>query len=322
MRTLNHKYNNVTVSVVSPFFNEENGISIYKERVEAAVRNITDAYQIVAVDDGSSDHTWDILSKIAAADHKWTVVRLSRNFGHQIALTAGLDHARGQVVFIIDGDLQDPPELLGPMLERWQNGTDVVFGQRRTRKGVSLFKKAAYLLFYRILQKVSDFPIPLDTGDFRLIDHKVLDTIRRMPEQQRFLRGMISWVGFKQEAVPYDRDARAAGEAKYTFNKLIGLAVDGVMSFSIKPLRFAIYLASTAAFMALALIAWVLVGAFLFGSAPQGWTSVMLIILLTSSAQLLVLGITGEYLGKLFVQAKDRPLYLVWEAMNTNGQDK
>lgn len=307
---------NLRISVVSPFFNEEGGVLTYKSRVEACLEKLNSSFQIVSVDDGSVDGTWNLLSKAAESDTRWTAIRLSRNFGHQAAISAGLDHANGDIVFILDGDLQDPPELFAPMLERWLAGADVVYGVRRTRSGVSWIKKLAYHCFYRLLSFLSDYPIPLDAGDFRLLDRKVVLALRSMPEQQRFLRGMVSWAGFRQEAFPYDRDARAIGNPKYTFRKLLQLAMDGMISFSLKPLRLAIYLATISVLGALFLIIWLIYGAFFINTAPKGWTSVMIVILLASSSQLLVLGIIGEYLGRVFMQSKDRPVYIVSKLIN------
>jgi glycosyltransferase involved in cell wall biosynthesis len=308
---------NPNISVVAPCYNEGPVVRIFYDRVVRVLAGFPGQHQIVLVDDGSSDDTWNHIQTLHSADPRVCGVRLSRNFGHQPALSAGFDAATGDVVFVLDADLQDPPELLEAMLQRWRAGAMVVYGQRRKRRDTGFIKRVCYVTFYRILAWLSDYPIPLDTGDFRLMDRRVVEVVRSMPEHQRFLRGMISWVGFRQEALAYDRDGRIGGEPKYTFQKLFQLATDGIMSFSIKPLRVAIWLASAAALGALALMGYVLFALFIMKSAPQGWTSLMVVVLLTSSAQLLVLGIVGEYLGRVFLQGKNRPMYVVGETLGT-----
>jgi dolichol-phosphate mannosyltransferase len=240
------------------------------------------------------------------------VLHLSRNFGHQSAVSAGLDHARGLGVMIMDGDLQDPPEVIAEFVARWREGYDVVFAVRRQRKEGPA-KRLAYFLFYRILRAISELDIPLDSGDFCLMDRRVVDALRALPEQKRFVRGLRTFVGFRQTGVRYERAARLSGRPKYTLRGLIGLAVDGLVSFSSYPLRLAMRLGMASALFALALIAWVVVDAYTRQSAPHGWASTMAVVLFMGAVQLICLGIIGEYIRLIFWEAKGRPAYVVRE---------
>lgn len=300
------------LSVVAPCYNEEKVLPAFHARVSAACASLTSDSEIVLVDDGSEDGTWHAIKLLSESDSRVVGVRLSRNHGHQLALTAALAQATGDRILIIDADLQDPPELLPEMMRLMDEGADVVYGQRRSRRGVSPWKRAAYKMYYKLLSRLAGSPIPPDTGDFRLITRRVADLLDQMPEHHRFLRGMVSWLGFDQRALLYDRDARHAGESQYTLRKLFRLALDGITSFSIKPLRIASLLAFILGAFALAGLLFIIIGWWL-RHPVQGWASIVVTILFLGSAQLFVLGIIGEYLGRLFVESKSRPLYIVDE---------
>jgi dolichol-phosphate mannosyltransferase len=265
----------------------------------------------VLVEDGSPDRTWDAICRLVEKDSRIVGLQLSRNHGHQLAVTAGLAHVSGERVLIIDSDLQDPPELLPEMMRLMDEGADNVYGQRLSRKGVPIWKKWCYKTYYRLLSALAGCEIPPDTGDFRLISRRVVDLVNEMPEHHRFLRGMISWLGFRQVAVQYHRDARFAGESGYTLAKLFKIAVDGITSFSIKPLRFASILGFVFAGLCAVGIIYSVVGHYQGKTAVAGWTSLMAVILLVASLQFFVLGMIGEYIGRMFVEQKKRPLFIV-----------
>ncbi|MDQ6625693.1 MAG: glycosyltransferase family 2 protein [Verrucomicrobiota bacterium] len=297
--------------MVAPCYNEERVLAMFHQRVTDTCEPLG-AYEIILVDDGSSDRTWATICQLAEKDEHVVGLRLSRNHGHQLALTAALAHASGDRILIIDADLQDPPELLPEMLALLDRGADVVYGQRRHRAGESRFKLVSAHLFYRLLRLLTDAPIPEDTGDFRLIKRSVLDVFNRMPEQERFIRGMISWIGFNQQPLLYDRAARAAGESKYPMRKMLRFAANAVTSFSTRPLRLASYLGVLIGCLCLLGIIY-LVFAHFSGQTVAGWTSLIIVVLFVGALQLLVLGIIGEYLGRLFLESKGRPLYIVSE---------
>lgn len=299
------------LSVVAPCFNEAQGLAELHRRVTAVCKEaVAGDYEIILVNDGSKDDTWKTMAVLAMRDPHLVAINLTRNYGHQVALTAGLDHCRGERILIIDADLQDPPELLPQMLSLMSEGADVVYGQRRSRSGESRFKTTATLLYYRLLKRLVDIDIPIDTGDFRLISRRVLDVLKTMPEQTRFIRGMVSWMGLKQVPLIYDRDPRFAGETGYPLRKLIALALDGITGFSVVPLRIASYFGLITGVFGLGMLLYTL-GGWLFAKAPVGWASTTTLILVIGSAQLMVLGIVGEYLGRLYIESKQRPLYLV-----------
>ncbi len=301
----------VRLSVVTPCYNEEDSLQELHRRVAAACEAVVGTdYEFVLVNDGSRDKTWLAMLLLAEHDPRVVAVNLARNHGHQLALTAGLSVCRGERVLILDADLQDPPELLGPMMARMDTGVDVVYGQRVKRAGETAFKRITAAMFYRLFRRLVDIEIPLDTGDFRLISRRALNILNAMPEQHRFIRGMVSWIGFRQEALPYDRAARFAGETKYPFSKMLRFAVDAITSFSVKPLRVASWLGVGAGFGGLAAIVYVL-AAWLSGYAVSGWTSLMVITLILGSSQLLVAGVMGEYLGRLYLESKGRPLFII-----------
>jgi len=252
-----------------------------------------------------------VMERLAAADPRLVAINLSRNHGHQLALTAGLDLCAGERILIIDADLQDPPELLGDMIAVMESeGADVVYAVRRKREGETFFKKLTAAAFYRVLDRVTDTPIPLDTGDFRLMSRRALDALLSLPEQARFIRGMVAWVGFRQVPFPYDRDERLAGESKYPLGKMIRFALDAVTGFSTAPLRLASHMGLVLTGLSLLLFAYIAIG-WISGSAVQGWTSTMLVVVFLGAVQMFVLGMIGEYLGRLYVESKRRPLYLV-----------
>jgi dolichol-phosphate mannosyltransferase len=279
------------------------------------------AFQIVLVDDGSTDGTWERLDALARQDGSVVAVRLSRNHGHQLALTAGLSLCRGDRVLIIDADLQDPPELLSEMMRAMDAGADVVYGQREERVGETAFKRHSARLFYRLLQRLTDVAIPVDTGDFRLISRRVADLLVAMPEQHRFIRGMVSWVGFRQVAVRYVRDARFAGETKYPLKRMLRFALDAITSFSVRPLRLASYAGLSCALASLVLLVYT-IAAWQEGRTVAGWTSLMAVVLLLSAVQLIVLGVMGEYLGRLFLESKRRPMFIIESVIAGEGVER
>lgn len=301
------------VSVVSPCYNEEETVAELYTRITAACSDVVGSdYEIVLVDDGSSDRTREKIQEICAREHRVVGVFLSRNHGHQIALTAGLHICKGDRILIIDGDLQDPPELLGDMMTLMDEGADVVYGKRRERKGETRFKEYSAHAFYRILNRMVEIPIPEDTGDFRLMSRRSLDELNKMPEQHRFIRGMVSWIGFRQVPIEYTRDERFAGETKYPVGKMLRFAMDAIAGFSTIPLRLSTYLGSIVALIGILLLGYTVYG-YLSGLAIQGWTTTMTAVLILGSGQLLMLGVIGEYLGRLYIQSKNRPLYIIEE---------
>jgi dolichol-phosphate mannosyltransferase len=298
------------LSVVVPLYNEEANLPELYRRATAALGALGITYELVLVNDGSRDGTAELAGGLACRDGSVTVLHLSRNFGHQAAICAGLDHARGRAVVLMDGDLQDPPEVLGQFLDAWRGGADVVYAVRARRKEGPL-KRAAYALFYRLWRAVSDLDIPLDSGDFCLMDRKVVAALQTLPERQRFVRGLRAFVGFRQVGLRYERDARYAGAPKYTLRGLCRLAVDGLVSFSGYPLTLVTYLGLVALVMALGLTGWVLWDAWHTQSAPRGWASTMVVVLFMGAVQLVSLGILAEYVRRIFLETKQRPTYLV-----------
>ncbi len=308
------------LSIVVPCYNEAACIDILHARVSAAAQAaVGDDYEIVFVNDGSRDDSWAVMQRLVVADPRLVAINLSRNHGHQLALTAGLDLCCGQQIMIIDADLQDPPELLSDMRATMAaEGADVVYAVRRKREGETVFKKLTAALFYRVLDRVTDTPIPLDTGDFRLMSRRALDAFLSLPEQARFIRGMVAWIGFRQVPFLYDRAERHAGETKYPLAKMIRFALDAMTGFSTAPLRFASHFGLALTGASLLLFVYIAIG-FFTGSAVQGWTSTMLVVVLLGAVQMFVLGMIGEYLGRLYVESKRRPLYLVADVAGPIG---
>ena len=300
------------LSIVVPCFNEEDCLGALHGRLGGAARAVFgDDYEILLVNDGSSDGSWRIMRELAQSDPHLIAVNLSRNHGHQLALTAGLDLCRGEVVLVIDADLQDPPELLGPMLATMRReDADVVYGVRRSRAGETAFKRATAHGFYRLLARATEVDIPLDAGDFRLISRRALDVLLAMPEQARFIRGMVAWIGFKQVPILYDREERFAGETKYPLRKMLRFALDALTGFSSAPLKLASHAGLVLSIGSL-LILFYIAYAWLSGQSIQGWTSLMFVVVVLGAVQMFVLALMGEYIGRLYNQAKERPLYIV-----------
>ncbi len=303
------------LSVIVPSYNEEASLPELHRRVTAACeRAVGGDYELLLVNDGSTDGTWAGLTALAARDARLRCIDLTRNYGHQSAVTAGLALSRGERVLLLDADLQDPPELLGAMMEKMDAGFDVVYAQRRSREGEGFFKKATAALFYRLLRRLSDVDIPQDTGDFRLMRRTVVVALNALPEQHRFVRGMVAWVGFRQTAVLYDREKRRSGQSHYPFWKMASLAVDAITSFSIVPLRLIVTLAGLTFLLSLLLMVYAFVS-WAFFQAVAGWTSLISVVLFLGSVQLLSLGIIGEYVGRTFIESKRRPTYLIREVL-------
>ncbi|MEY8801260.1 glycosyltransferase family 2 protein [Leisingera sp. XS_AS12] len=300
------------LSVVVPCYNEEESVPMLVDRLVQAIEPWADEAEIILADDGSSDETW---AAIEAAHRRYPVVRgirLSANRGHQVALTAGLEAAKGERIFMLDADLQDPPEILPDMMMMMDRGYDVVYGRRAERQGETLFKKATAYLFYRFLNTLSDVEIPKDTGDFRLVSRRSLDAVLAMPERARFIRGMFAWAGFKQIGLEYVRDPRVAGVTKYPFRAMLRFATDALTGFSTKPLKMATRLAFLSLYVTFLMAVYVFLSLVLHNTAP-GWASMLLAISFFSGIQLLTLGIMGEYIGRLYMESKQRPMYFVAE---------
>lgn len=311
--TLGQPSRTVFLSAVVPCYNEGEVLQETHRRLRASCAAVCgDDFEIVYVDDGSRDRTWTILTDLADSDPNVVAVALSRNFGHQQALGAGLSLANGERVLMIDADLQDPPELLGDMMARMDAGADVVYGQRVEREGETAFKTGSARLFYRVLNWLTDIEIPANAGDFRLVNRRVLNALLSMPEQHRFVRGLVSWLGFRQEAQPYVRHARFAGETKYPLRKMLRLAADAITGFSVRPLRLSLIFATISLGVALAIASYALV-AWLLGNAIRGWASLTIVVSLFAGVQLVCLGIMGEYIGRMFIELKRRPLFILRE---------
>ena len=302
------------LSIVVPCYNEALTLETLHGRVTAAAKaEVGEDYELVLINDGSKDDSWSIMRRLSQSDPRLVAINLSRNHGHQLALTAGLDLCAGQQILIIDADLQDPPELLGDMRKMMAaEDADVVYAVRRKREGETLFKKATAAAFYRLLDRVTDTPIPLDTGDFRLMSRRALDAFLALPEQARFIRGMVAWIGFNQVPFLYDRQERLAGETKYPLGKMIRFALDALTGFSSAPLKLASHAGLWLAVGSLVLILYI-VYSWIGGRSIQGWTSLMLVVVVLGAVQMFVLALMGEYIGRLYNEAKRRPLYIIQE---------
>jgi len=295
------------VSVVIPCFNEEDVLPAAIERLLGISQNALDyEFEYIFVDDGSTDETLKLLRSLANRDPRVRVLTFARNFGHQIAFTAGIDVASGDSVVLIDADLQDPPEVVLLMLDKWEQGFDVVYGVRQSRPCETYFKRASASVFYRFLNRMSDVPIPNDTGDFRLISQPVVEALKTMPEKHRFVRGMVAWAGFRQIAVSYERDAREAGNSKYPFKKMFRFASDAIISFSTKPLRVATNIGLLALFLSVIGVIYVFALRDFTSTWVEGWTALMITVLFFGGVQLISLGVIGEYLGRVYEESKDR----------------
>jgi glycosyltransferase involved in cell wall biosynthesis len=298
------------LTVVVPVYNEEDVLHECQRRLSAVLRSLPLEYEIVYVDDGSRDKSVEILRTLALDDPHVAVVELSRNFGKEIASTAGFDHAQGDAVVLIDADLQDPPELIGEFVQCWQKGYDVVYGTRIAREGETPVKKVTAHLFYRFMRQATRINMPQDTGDFRLLSRRAVDALTRLREQHRFMKGLFAWIGFPQIGVPYRRDPRFAGQTKWNYWRLWNFAIEGITSFTIAPLKLATYVGLATALFAFSYGAIIILRTLVYGNPVPGYPSLMVVILFLGGIQLLALGIIGEYLGRTFNEAKRRPLYV------------
>lgn len=303
-----------TLTVVIAAFNEEASLPEMHRRLGVVLDGLEAQASVLYVDDGSRDGTWQVLQTLAADDPRVQLLRLARNFGKELALTAGLDHVETDAALVIDADGQDPPELIPQFVAKWREGFDVVYGTRTRREGESWFKRFTAAAFYRVMSRLSHTPIPPDTGDFRLMSRPVLDALRQLRERQRFMKGLFTWVGFKQVSLPYERAPRLAGGSKFNYWRLWNLALEGITSFSTVPLRLATYVGVLTALGAFAWGLWIVARTLLWDDPVQGWPSLMTVMLFLGGVQLVALGIIGEYLGRLYLEVKQRPLYLVAEA--------
>lgn len=303
----------IKYSIIVPLYNEELVIEETYKRLTAVMEQTKEAYELVFVNDGSRDGTEKLAKQIIAQDSRVCLINFSRNFGHQTAISAGMDNARGQAVVVIDADLQDPPEVILDMIAKWKEGYDVVYGKRLVRKGETVFKKVTAKVFYRFLSSLTNIDIPTDTGDFRLIDRKVCDAMTTIKEKNRYIRGLVSWVGFKQTSVEYVREERFAGETKYPLKKMLKFASDAITSFSDKPLRIAGYLGNTVSIVSFLYLLYVVIRKLTVGDFGEGWASIVAISLFFNGIILVVLGIIGEYIGRIYDECKNRPLYIIAE---------
>jgi polyisoprenyl-phosphate glycosyltransferase len=306
------------ISLVFPVYNEENVLPVLYERVRQLIDQLEYDVEVILINDGSQDASLDLMKQFQQADSRFKIIDFSRNFGHQVAITAGIDVAMGDAVILLDADLQDPPEILPQFLSKWNEGYQVVYGIRKTRKE-HIFKRMAYAAFYRLLQHISDIPIPLDAGDFCLMDRIVVDTLKSMPEQNRFVRGLRSWSGFRQIGLEYSREKRYSGEVKYTLPKLMKLALNGIFAFSYFPLQLASYTGFIISVISFLGILVYLYKTLFVGGEPQGFPTLVILILFMGGIQLIFLGVIGEYIGRIYDEVKKRPHYVVramygWES--------
>jgi dolichol-phosphate mannosyltransferase len=312
----------IDLSVIIPIYNEQEIIPELYERLKNAVSTITSNYELIFVNDGSKDYSLNELLNLTKIENRVFYVNFSRNFGHQIAVTAGLDFCRGKAVVIIDGDLQDPPEIIPDLYNKYKEGYEVVYAKRAERKGESFFKKITAKLFYRILKRLTSVSIPLDTGDFRLIDRKVVDYLKLMPEQNKFLRGQIAWLGFNQTHVVFNRDKRKYGKTGYSFNKMLHFAMDGITSFSDKPLMFVTKLGFSISFISFIIILYAICSYYILNRTITGWTSLIISSMFIGGVQLISIGIIGEYVSRINKNVLKRPLYIVGNTNLMKGDAK
>ena len=299
-----------TYSFVIPIFNEAKTIPELYKRLSQMLSSLDGPVEVILIDDGSRDESASLIQQICEKDSRIKFLQLSRNFGHQVAITAGMDYAQGKAIIIMDADLQDPPQVVHQLIEKWKQGFDVVYAVRKNRKGETWFKKMTAKLYYRLLRKLSKIDIPVDTGDFRLVDRSALDAFLSMREGHRFVRGMFTWVGYKQIGVEFEREERFAGETNYPLRKMLRLAIDGILSFSYVPLRMVLSMGMWIALVAL-LAAFYAIYSHFQGSTIQGWTSIFILVAFLGGVQLMVLGMLGEYIGRIHEEVKRRPLYLL-----------
>jgi glycosyltransferase involved in cell wall biosynthesis len=299
------------ICVVVPAYNESEGLREFHKRLAAVLDPLDLRSSVLYIDDGSRDDTWAVMESLRASDPRVSTLKLSRNFGKELALTAGLDHADADAVIVIDADLQDPPELIPEFIRYWREGNDIVYGTRASRAGETGLKKLTSAGFYRVMSRLSATPVPRDTGDYRLLSRRALDGLKQLRERQRFMKGLFTWVGFQQKAVVYDRDPRFAGTSKFNYWRLWNFALEGITSFSTAPLRVATYVGILTAVLAFVFGLFVFGKALFFGDPVRGYPTLMVVVLFLGGAQLMALGLIGEYLGRLYMEAKQRPLYLV-----------
>jgi glycosyltransferase involved in cell wall biosynthesis len=304
------------ISIVVPVYNEEEVVFESYKRLKGVLESLNEPYELIFVNDGSRDATPVILRRICEADATVHLIDFARNFGHQTAITAGMEYASGEAVIVIDADLQDPPEVIPEMIAKWREGFDVVYGKRAERKGETIFKRFTSAAFYRVLRTLTDVDIPVDTGDFRLIDRKVCDALKQIKERNRYVRGLISWLGFRQTGVEYIRDKRFAGETKYPLKKMLRFAFDAITSFSFKPLKLSSYVGVTVSLGGFAYLMVVVYLKLFTDRTVTGWASMMAVSLFFNGVVLMMLGIIGEYIGRIYDEAKGRPLYVVRETLN------
>ncbi|MGF1675014.1 MAG: glycosyltransferase family 2 protein [Rivularia sp. (in: cyanobacteria)] len=310
------------VSIVIPIYNEEENIPELYRRLQTVIQQLDGEAELIFVDDGSRDNSLNLMRQIHARDYHFNYISLARNFGHQIAVTAGLNFVRGKVVVVMDADLQDPPELILPMIEKWQQGYQVVYAQRLSRKKESVLKRFTAYAFYRILRRLADVNIPPDTGDFCLMDREVVDILNAMPERNRYIRGLRAWVGFRQTAITFERDPRFAGKVKYSLAKSWALAINGIISFSRVPLKLATYLGMLSAGVALLMIFLVLYWRLFDSASPLiGYTLITIALFFLGSVQLFCIGILGEYIGRIYEEVKGRPIYTVKEIRGIRSEE-
>jgi dolichol-phosphate mannosyltransferase len=306
----------VAVSVIVPLYNEQEVISESYRRLKAVMDGTGERYELIFINDGSRDQTWAMACALAGKDPALRLISFSRNFGHQTAITAGMDAANGDAVVVIDADLQDPPEIIPQMLEKWREGYQVVYGLRTKRKGESFFKKSSAKFFYRSLNALTDVHLPVDAGDFRLIDRAVCDALKQLPERNRYVRGLVSWVGFKQTSVDYVREERFAGTTKYPLRKMLRLAGDALTSFSYKPLKLSIFIGSLASFFSFAYGIFIICQWFFTDTLVSGWATLACLTLFFNGLILVMMGVIGQYIGRIYDETKARPLYIVAEKVN------
>ena len=302
--------NKEVCSVVIPVFNEEENLELLHRRLSKVLENLCEDYEIIFVDDGSTDKSLEIMRKLRKTNGRVKIISFSRNFGHQIAITAGIDYASGRAVIVMDADLQDPPEVIPRLVEKWREGYDTVYAIRESRKD-PILKRTIAFIFYRLFKRMSDVDIPVDAGDFRLMSRRVVDILKIMPERNRYLRGLASWVGFSQAKIRYTRDERYAGKRKYTLWQSAKLALDGITSFSHFPLRLVIHLGLVVSLVGFLYTTKIIIDTLLFGRTVPGWTTLMAAVLFLGGVQLIVVGVIGAYIGRIYVEVQQRPLYLI-----------
>jgi dolichol-phosphate mannosyltransferase len=316
---MNDVLKSMEISIVVPLYNEEKNIRLMHDRLVSSILKISSNFEIIYVNDGSNDNSFLELLKLSNEDERVKYINFSRNFGHQIAVTAGLDYSKGAAVVIIDGDLQDPPEVIPEMYAMYKEGFEVVYGQRLIRKGESFFKKITAKYFYRILKKITNINIPVDTGDFRLIDRKIVNDLKNMPEQNKFLRGQIAWLGYRQTSIFFERDERKFGETGYPFSKMLKFALDGITGFSDVPLQFVTKTGIFISFISFLVILYAIFSHFILERTITGWTSLIISSMFIGGVQLISVGIIGEYISRINKNVQNRPLYIVSE---TNVENK